>query len=172
MDKLLTPIIYIYNKSGRQVPLHCADTPAMLQARGRESARVRLMGSWTGTLAVKRRQAQSTLALISVCNEAQQPVVGVEPLLVLPVTKLKHGVKLLSIDVVHGVLICPLTVIAEMSKRVANIAVCMISVWRNGWLGTGWWWRSKRFIYTFGFKEFEGKLEQVDLNGVLEFNDF
>jgi hypothetical protein len=83
-------------------------------------------------LAVIRRQAQSTLELISVCNEAQQPVVGVEPLL-LPVMKLKHGVKLLSIDAVHGVLICPLTVIAEMSKRVANIAECMISVWRNGW---------------------------------------
>lgn len=105
------------------VPLHSAGPPAILHARGRESARVRLMGSWTGTLAVIRRQAQSTLVLRIVCNELQQPVVGDdddEPLPILPVIKLKHGVKLLIIDNVHGVLICPLTNVAEITKRVAN----------------------------------------------------
>lgn len=66
--------------------------------------------------------------LKSDCNEPQQPVVGGdddELLLVLPVIKLKHGVKLLIIDAVHGVLICPLTNIAEMTKRVANIAISL-----------------------------------------------
>lgn len=56
-------------------------------------------------------------------NELQQPGEGDEPLLVLPVIKLKQGVKLLIVEVVHGVLICPLTTVAEMTKRVADIAI-------------------------------------------------
>lgn len=56
-------------------------------------------------------------------NELQQPGEGDEPLLVLPVIKLKQGVKLLIVEVVHGVLICPLTTVVEMTKRVADIAI-------------------------------------------------
>lgn len=139
-------------------PLHCTGT-AMLHACGRESARVRLIGR-TGTLAVSTRQAQSTLVLVSDCKALQQSDVGDEPLLLLPVMKLKHGVKLLIIDIVHGVLICPLTNIAEMTKRVADIAISLepliVSMssrkksTTNGlqsaiceemvWFGFGYWW--------------------------------
>jgi hypothetical protein len=63
--------------------------------------------------------------LVSDCNALQHSDVGDEPLLLLPVIKLKQGVKLLIIEVVHGVLICPLTNIAEMTKRVADIAISL-----------------------------------------------
>jgi len=96
----------------------------MPQAPGREIARVRLIGSWTGTLAVSSRQAQSIPVLISDFNELQQLAVGGEPLLVLPVIKLTHGVKLDIIDMVHGVLICPFT---EITRRVDNIAINLIT---------------------------------------------
>jgi hypothetical protein len=81
--------------------------------------------------------------LKSDCNELQQPVVGdeYEPLLVLPVIKLKHGVKLLIIDAVHGVLICPLTNIAEMTKRVANIAISLEPL--TGSMSSSWWKKAK-----------------------------
>lgn len=90
----------------------------MLHALGRESDKVGLIGSWSGTLAVITRQAQSMLVLISDFNESQQFWVGVvTPFEVLPVMKLRHGVKLEIIDVVHGVVIWPFT---EMTERVAN----------------------------------------------------
>lgn len=73
------------------------------------------MGSWIGTLAVINRQAQSILVLINDSNESQQLADGVKPLLVLPVMKLAHGVKvLLIIEVVQGVLICPITKFTEV----------------------------------------------------------
>lgn len=49
---------HLSRKSG-VVPLHWTGTPGMLQARGREIANDRLMGSWKGTLAVTMRQRQS-----------------------------------------------------------------------------------------------------------------
>ncbi|KAJ7006200.1 hypothetical protein D5086_004461 [Populus alba] len=70
------------------------------------------------------RQAQSMPVLISDFNELQQLAVGGEPLLVLPVIKLTHGVKLDIIDMVHGVLICPFT---EITSRVDNIAINLIT---------------------------------------------
>lgn len=92
-------------------------TPAILHARGREIARVRLKGNCTGTFPVMIRQAQSTLVLIIVFTTPQQSVVGELPLLLLPVMKFKHGVKLLMMEVVHGVDICPLTVITVTVSR-------------------------------------------------------
>lgn len=167
-------------------PLHWTGT-AMLHACGRESAKVRLIGSWTGTLAVSKRQAQSTLVLVSDCKALQQSGVGDEPLLLLPVMKLKHGVKLLIIDVVHGVLICPLTNIAEMTKRVADIAISLeplivsmssrnksttsgLQSERNGlvWLWLWLWLLMRCFIHR-GSRKFWGK-KQVDLTWVLELN--
>jgi len=71
-------------------------------------------------LAVINRQAQSIPVLMRDLNELQQLPVGDEPLLVLPVIKFMHGVKLLIIEVVHGVLICPFT---EITSRVDNIAI-------------------------------------------------
>lgn len=64
---------------------------------------------------------------ISDRNEPQQSDVGDVPLLVLPVIKLKHGVKLVIIEVVHGVLICPFTRIEEKTRRVADTAAS----WEN-----------------------------------------
>lgn len=80
--------------------------------------RARLMGSWIGTLAVINKQAQSILVLINDSNESQQLADGVKPLLVLPVMKLAHGVKVLVIiEVVQGVLICcPINNFSEVIK--------------------------------------------------------
>lgn len=90
----------------------------MLQALGREIARVRLMGS--GTLAVTTRQRQSLPPFIIDLNAPQHAVVGVdEPFLLLPVIKFKHGVKLEIIEAVHGELIvCPCT---DITTRAADI---------------------------------------------------
>lgn len=66
-----------------------------------------------------KRQAQSMPVAMSDLNELQQPEVGEDPLPLLPVMKFRHGVKLLIIDAVHGVLICPLT---EMTKRTIDMA--------------------------------------------------
>lgn len=98
------------------VHLHCSGTLLMLQTLGSESNRVRLMGSGIGTLAVIRRQAQSTLVVAMDFRESQQPVDGIDPLLLLPVTKFRHGVKVETIEVVHGtVKICESTDITEMT---------------------------------------------------------
>ena len=102
------------------LPLHCIGTPLILQARGREIAKVRLIGGRTGTLAVINRQAQSMPVLMRDLNELQQLAVGDEPLLLLPVIKFMHGVKVLIMEAVHGVLICPFT---EITRRVDNIAI-------------------------------------------------
>lgn len=81
----------------------------MLQELGRMSARAALMGRGTGTLAVSKRQAQSMLVPESDLSVVQQLSFCEEPLLLLPVMTLKHGVKLLIIEVVQGERICPST---------------------------------------------------------------
>lgn len=76
----------------------------MLQARGREMARVRLMGSWIGMFAVRMRHKQPTPVLASDLRELQQSAVGeLVPLALLLVMKLKQGVKLEIIEGEHGV---------------------------------------------------------------------
>ena len=101
-------------------PLHWTAIPFMLHAWGRERARVWLKGSRSGTLADITIQAQSIPVLISDLNDSQHEVDGVVPLLVLPVMMLAHDVKLLIIEVVHGVLICPLARFIEITIRAAN----------------------------------------------------
>lgn len=83
----------------------------ILQAWGRERARVLLMGSWRGTLAVIMRQVQSLPVVKRVLNELQQLEDGEEdPLLLLPVIKFRHGVTLEIMEGVHDVvIICPFT---------------------------------------------------------------
>lgn len=91
--------------------MHWASCPLLiLQAWVRARAKAEVKGNCKGTLADTRRQAQSELVLISDLNESQHELDGVVPLLVLPVIKFAHGVKvLLIIELVQGVLICPLT---------------------------------------------------------------
>lgn len=87
-------------------PLHWSGTPGIRQARGREIAKVWLMGIWKGTLPVTIRQRQSVPLLVMDLSELQQSEVGVEvPFVVLFVKKFKHGVKLVIIEGEHGVLI-------------------------------------------------------------------
>lgn len=114
------------------VPLHCAGIPLRLHACGRKRARAWLiLGSGNiGTLADITRQAHSILVLIKDTNESQHVLDGaVKPimLLVLPVMRLAHGVKLLIIEVVHGVLICPVTNFTEVIKRVIDIT----AIWKS-----------------------------------------
>lgn len=94
---------------GEPEALHCAVTPLMLHACEMDRARAWLMilPGKIGALAVSSRHAQSILVLIKDLNESQQVFDGITPLLVLPVMKLAHGVKLLITEVVQGVLICP-----------------------------------------------------------------
>ena len=89
----------------------------MLHACESKRARTRLIGSGIGTLADITRQAQSILLIIKDLNESQHVADGANPLLELPVMKLAHGVKVLIIDVVHGVVICPLTKFNEAVIR-------------------------------------------------------
>ncbi|KAL6894235.1 hypothetical protein ACP4OV_008333 [Aristida adscensionis] len=77
-----------------------------LQSLGREMASWRLMGRLKGTLPVRTRQAQSALVRTISASEPQHCCVGDPPPLVLPVTKLKHGVNVASIDAVHDVATC------------------------------------------------------------------
>ena len=71
------------------------------------------------------RQAQSTLLFAKDLNDSQHVLDGTPPLLlVLPVIKFAHGVKLVIIDVVHGVLICPFTEFpTNITINTANITV-------------------------------------------------
>lgn len=57
----------------------------MLQALGRETAIVRLIGSWKGTFPVNMRQAHSVLLWVTELSAEQQSLVGEEALPVLPV---------------------------------------------------------------------------------------
>ena len=51
-------------------------------------------------------------------NEPQQLLVGDVPPLLLPVMKFRHGVKLVIIELVHGLEICPLIDVKGMRRRV------------------------------------------------------
>ena len=81
----------------------------MLQARGREMARVRLIGIWNGTLPFTMRHTQSMLPLLRVLRELQQSADGEVRLALLLVRKFIQGAKVLSIDGLHGVLTWPYT---------------------------------------------------------------
>lgn len=59
----------------------------------------------SGTFAVRMRQAQFMLVLVNDFKESQQPTVGVREPPLLPVMKLRHGVKVEIMEEVHGVLI-------------------------------------------------------------------
>ena len=78
--------------------------PGMLQALGREMARVRLIGIWKGTLPVTMRHRQSILELVRDFRALQQAEVGEVPLVLLFVTKFMQGVKLAIIEALQGVL--------------------------------------------------------------------
>lgn len=67
----------------------------MLQARGSEMARVRLMGTWNG-LPEAIRHIQSVPLLVMDWRELQQAGVGGAPAALLLVTKFIHGAKLVS----------------------------------------------------------------------------
>lgn len=105
-------------------PLHWRGTPGMLQARGREIARVRLTGILKGTLPVAIRQRQSFPLAMRELSELQQSEVGEVPLLLLLVTKLMHGVNVVIMEGVQGVVICPET--GEIAIVVAKIATTRI----------------------------------------------
>lgn len=81
------------------------------------------MGNWMGTLADISRQAQSELVFTKDLNDSQHVLDGVAPLLVLPVIKFAHGVKLLIIEVVQGVLICAFTELTNITVKAADITV-------------------------------------------------
>jgi hypothetical protein len=77
-----------------------------LQSLGRETASERLMGRPKGTFPVRTRHAQSALVRTISASEPQHCFVGDPPPLVLPVTKLRHGVNdVISIEV-HDVATC------------------------------------------------------------------
>lgn len=79
----------------------------MRQARGREMAKVRLIGTEKGTLPVTMRHRQSMPPLAMDLRESQHWEVGddVDPLEELLVRKFMQGVKALITDALHGVLI-------------------------------------------------------------------
>jgi hypothetical protein len=79
----------------------------VLQARGREMAKVRLMGIWKGMFPVRMRHKQPMPLVVRDFIELQQSEVGDVPLAVLFVTKPMQGVKLEIIEALHGVLIWP-----------------------------------------------------------------
>lgn len=87
-------------------PRHWSGTEVELQSLGREMASVRLMGRLKGTLPVRMRQAQSAPVRTISASEPQHCCVGEPPPLVLPVTKLRHGVNVVISDAVHDVAIC------------------------------------------------------------------
>lgn len=84
------------------LPWHWSGTPGMLQARGREMARERLIGSWKGTLPVTIKQKQSLLVLVRAFSELQQSAVGEVPLELLLVRKLMQGLKLEIAEALQG----------------------------------------------------------------------
>lgn len=78
----------------------------MLQARGREMAKVRLIGIVRGTFPVTTRQTQSMLFPVRDLSALQQSEVGEVPFAVLLVRKFKQGVTVESMEAVHPVVIC------------------------------------------------------------------
>ena len=103
-------------------PLHCSGTDMELQSLGREMASVRLMGRLKGTFPVRMRQAQSAPVRTISASEPQHCCVGDPPPLVLPVTKLRHGVNVVISDTVHDVATCPDAGAAASSSSAATTA--------------------------------------------------
>lgn len=81
----------------------------MLQALGRETANVLLMGTRKGTFPVTIRQRQSVPLLMTHLRDRQHSEVG-EELLPPVVVKFMQGLKLRNIAPLHAVLICPETI--------------------------------------------------------------
>ncbi|KAL0393031.1 UNVERIFIED_CONTAM: hypothetical protein Sradi_2525900 [Sesamum radiatum] len=78
-------------------------TPDILQARGREIAKVWLMGTWNGTPPVTIRHKQSCPLLMRSLNELQQAEVGEDAFDPLE-RKLMQELKLRIIGPVHDAL--------------------------------------------------------------------
>ena len=98
--------------------MHWRGTPGMLQARGREMARVRLRGTLKGMLPVTIRQRQSLPLLMRDLSELQHSEGGLLPLRLLLVTKFMHGVNVVIMEGVHGVEIW-----AEAEERRSAVAM-------------------------------------------------
>jgi hypothetical protein len=90
-----------------------------LQSLGREMASARLMGRLKGTFPVRMRQAQSAPVRIISASEPQHCSVGDPPPLVLPVTKLRHGVNVVISVEVHDIATCPDAGAAASSESTA-----------------------------------------------------
>jgi hypothetical protein len=102
-----------------------------LQSLVREMARLRLMGRLKGTLPVRMRQAQSALLRTISASDPQHCCVGDPPPLVLPVTKLRHGVNVVISDAVHDVATCPLagdTTTASTTTTSAAAAAAALAI--------------------------------------------
>lgn len=102
--------------------MHCNGTLLELHTLGRVIANAWLiaLGRVTGTFPVTIRHMHSELVVIRDSTAEQQPAVGDPPFALLPVIKFTHGLKVASIDTLHGVLIWLLTVITESARVIAN----------------------------------------------------
>ena len=80
-----------------------------------------------------KRQLQSMLVLRSDLNELQQSAVGEDPVPVLPVMKLKHGVKVEIIEVVQGELICPSAGMTEIASSTSTTTAIVASTETARW---------------------------------------
>lgn len=96
----------------------------ILQARGRETASVRLIGTWKGTLPVTIRHRQSIPLPMRDLRESQQSEVGEGevPFGLLLAMKLMHGVKLEIIEEVHEVVTWAFEGKIEASKEAMSMA--------------------------------------------------
>lgn len=103
-------------------PLHSTGTPDILQARGREIASVRFIGTWKGTPPVTIRHKQSCPLLIRFLSELQQSEVGEDALERLARKPIQLP-KLLNIAPVQALLVWPTTGMARTIQ--ANIKIGM-----------------------------------------------
>lgn len=94
-----------------------------LQSLGREMASVRLIGRPKGTFPVRMRQTQSAPVRTISASEPQHCCVGDPPPLVLPVTKLRHGVNVVIRIEVHDVATWPDAGAAANSSIASTAAV-------------------------------------------------
>lgn len=107
-------------------------------------AKLRVVGIGIGTLAVMRRHVHSMLVLTRDLNELQHSLVGEFPFALLPVMKLKQGVKLVIMEAVHGVLICAPTLLILQTINTAD-SICTVLLrtsitrirWQSRRLGLG-----------------------------------
>ena len=89
----------------------------MLQARGREMAKVLLTGILRGTFPFTMRHIQSIPPFVRDLSELQQSAVGDVPLLLLFVRKFMQGDIEFIMEALHGVLICAL---ADLPMKIAT----------------------------------------------------